>query len=98
MRINGKPVPASMPLGTDNAGRAMPRYLLRIYILEKPELLLMSDVSGTSFDGRYFGSVNLSQIKNMIRRSSRSDVGMISATIDKITLNSGATALPTFNT
>jgi type IV secretory pathway protease TraF len=27
----------------------------------------MSDVSGTSFDGRYFGPINRSQIKTVIR-------------------------------
>ena len=31
------------------------------------ELLLMSDVSGTSFDGRYFGPIHRSQIKGVIR-------------------------------
>jgi type IV secretory pathway protease TraF len=34
--------------------------------LKDSELLLMSDVSGTSFDGRYFGPVNLSQAKGVI--------------------------------
>lgn len=31
----------------------MPRYLLSNYALGEPGLLLMSDVSGTSFDGRF---------------------------------------------
>lgn len=65
--INGKPVPASLPLEVDKAGRAMPHYPLGTYILGKSELLLMSDVSGTSFDGRYFGPVDLLQVRGVIR-------------------------------
>ena len=45
----------------------MPRYQFSGYTLGKSELLLMSDVSGTSFDGRYFGPVDLSQIRGVIR-------------------------------
>lgn len=67
MRINGKLLPSSMPQGTDKAGRTMPRYLPSVYILGKSELLLMSDVSGTSFDGRYFGPVDLLQVRGVIR-------------------------------
>ena len=65
--VNGELLPASVPLKTDKAGRAMPRYLFNDYTLGKSELLLMSDVSGTSFDGRYFGPVNLSQVRGVIR-------------------------------
>ena len=38
------------------------------YTLGKSEVLLMSDVSGTSFDGRYFGPVNLCQIRGVIQQ------------------------------
>ncbi|ARO88822.1 conjugative transfer signal peptidase TraF [Nitrosospira lacus] len=65
--INGKSLSASMPLEADKAGRAMPRYPSGTYTLGKSELLLMSDMSATSFDGRYFGPVDLSQIKGVIR-------------------------------
>jgi len=37
------------------------------YTLEASELLLMSDVSDTFFDGRYFGPVRLVQIRGMIQ-------------------------------
>jgi conjugative transfer signal peptidase TraF len=67
MRINGKLLRSSMSLGTDKAGRPMPRYPLGTYILGKSELLLMSDLSSTSFDSRYFGPVNASHIKGVIR-------------------------------
>jgi conjugative transfer signal peptidase TraF len=67
MRINGKPVRSSKPLETDKAGRLMPRYPLGTYVLGKSELLLMSDRSDTSFDGRYFGPIKFSLIKGVIR-------------------------------
>ncbi|RBW55176.1 conjugative transfer signal peptidase TraF [Phaeobacter gallaeciensis] len=52
---------------TDPAGRELPRYQTSQYTLGNSELLLMSDVSGTSFDARYFGPVNRSQVKAVIR-------------------------------
>lgn len=55
--VNGKPLPESVPRKTDSTGRVLPRYPFSDYRLKESELLLMSDVSGTSFDGRYFGPV-----------------------------------------
>ena len=65
--VNGKLLPASAPRKTDSAGRVLPRCLFSDYILKGSELLLMSDVSGTSFDGRYFGPVEIGQVRGMIR-------------------------------
>jgi conjugative transfer signal peptidase TraF len=65
--INGELVPSSSPLAIDKQGRAMPRYQFSDYTLTKAELLLMSDVSNTSFDGRYFGPVDRSQVRRVIR-------------------------------
>jgi conjugative transfer signal peptidase TraF len=65
IRINGVPVSGSMK--ADKAGRAMPHYPSGIYILGKSELLLMSGGSSTSFDSRYFGLVEFSQLKDGIR-------------------------------
>ena len=45
----------------------MPRFQSDRYTLGNAEVLLMSDVSATSFDGRYFGPVNRSQIQTVIR-------------------------------
>lgn len=67
LRINGSLLPLSKPLETDKAGRMMPRYSFNHYKLGKSELLLMSDVSETSFDGRYFGPVDAGQVRGVIK-------------------------------
>lgn len=65
--INDKLLPASTPQETDKAGRLMWRQELADYVLGEFELLLMSDVSWASFDGRYFGPVEGGQVKGVIR-------------------------------
>ena len=67
VRVNGEPLPLSAPLKTDKAGRALPRYSAQAFTVGSSELLLMSDVSGTSFDGRYFGPIERSQITSVLR-------------------------------
>lgn len=67
LRINGSLLLLSKPLKTDKAGRMMPRYSFNHYRLGKSELLLMSDVSETSFDGRYFGPVDVGQVRGVIK-------------------------------
>ena len=64
--VNGKFLLASAPKEADSAGRVLPRYPFSDYTLKESELLLMSDVSGTSFDGHYFGPMNLSQIEGVV--------------------------------
>lgn len=66
VRVNGELLPLSKPVKADAAGRPLPRFQADHYTLGSSELLLMSDVSSTSFDGRYFGPINLSQIKTVI--------------------------------
>jgi conjugative transfer signal peptidase TraF len=67
LRVNGSLLPLSKPLETDKAGRRMPRYSFIHYKLGKSELLLMSDVSETSYDGRYFGPVDAGQVRGVIK-------------------------------
>jgi conjugative transfer signal peptidase TraF len=67
LRINGSLLLSSKPLKTDKAGRRMPRYSFNHYRLGKSELLLMSDVSPTSFDGRYFGPLEIGQVRGVIK-------------------------------
>lgn len=66
VRVNGKLLHLSAPVKADKAGRPLPRYPFNHYELVNSELLLMSDVSGTSFDARYFGPINVTQIKTVI--------------------------------
>lgn len=65
--VNGKLLPFSAFIKIDNNGYSLPRYQSSQLTLGNYEVLLMSDVSSTSFDGRYFGPINLSQIKSVIR-------------------------------
>ncbi|HWU84519.1 MAG TPA: conjugative transfer signal peptidase TraF [Rhodocyclaceae bacterium] len=66
VRVNDAMLPFSVPLVTDRAGRPMPRLRTSRYVLGASEVLLMSDVSTTSFDGRYFGPVSRAQIRTVI--------------------------------
>lgn len=66
VRVNGKLLPHSSPLPVDPAGRPMPRFQSDRYVLNASQVLLISDVSSTSFDGRYFGPVDRAQIKTVI--------------------------------
>jgi conjugative transfer signal peptidase TraF len=66
VRVNGELLPLSVPRTVDAGGRPLPRFQTGRYTLSAAEVLLMSDVSGTSFDGRYFGPVNRSQIRTVI--------------------------------
>ena len=67
VRVNGELLPLSAPIEADSAGRPLPRFQAERFTLDGSELLLMSDVSGISFDGRYFGPIDRSQIKGVIR-------------------------------
>ncbi len=67
VRVNGELLPNSTPIKADKAGRPLPRFKTDRFILGGSELLLMSDICRTSFDGRYFGPINHSQIKGVIR-------------------------------
>lgn len=66
VRVNGALLPFSAPLARDPAGRALPRFQASQFVIGNSELLLMSDVSATSFDGRYIGPINRSQIETVI--------------------------------
>lgn len=64
--VNDELLPFSRPFDADSAGRALP-VIRTDYRLGDSELLLMTDISPTSFDSRYFGLINRSQIVGVIR-------------------------------
>ena len=64
--VNGRLLPFSRPRAVDAAGRPLPG-LQASYTLEADQVLLMSDISNTSFDGRYYGPVNRAQIEAVIK-------------------------------
>lgn len=65
--VNGQVLPYSKPFVADGIGRSLPQLSSERYTLGESELLLMSDQSPTSFDGRYFGPITRSQITAVIR-------------------------------
>lgn len=66
VRVNGALLAFSAPLRVDQGGRALPRYRAAQRGLKSSEVLLMSDVSRTSFDARYFGPLSVAQIEAVI--------------------------------
>ena len=66
VRINGVLLKNSAPRQADEAGRPMRAYELSDYTLGSEEVLLMSDYSPASFDGRYFGPLSRTTIQSVI--------------------------------
>ena len=66
VRVNGQLLPLSAPIKADGAGRPMPDYKAA-RVLGSTEVLVMSDSHSGSFDGRYFGPIQRSQIQGVIR-------------------------------
>jgi conjugative transfer signal peptidase TraF len=66
VRVNGQLLPLSAPFKVDGAGRPLPDYKAS-RILGNTEVLVMSDSHSGSFDGRYFGPIQRSQIQGVIR-------------------------------
>jgi conjugative transfer signal peptidase TraF len=66
VRINGQLMTLSAPLRADGGGQPMPRYE-QDRTLADAELIVMSDVSRVSFDSRYFGPIDRSQVQAVIR-------------------------------
>ena len=64
--VNGQRLPLSKPIKLDGGGRPLPHYA-KSWVLSSDEVLVMSDSNSGSFDGRYFGSIQRSQIEGIIR-------------------------------
>ena len=63
--VNGRLLANSKPMDVDEAGRPMPQLRLKDYRLAPGEVLVMSDYSPLSFDGRYFGPIPRAQIQSV---------------------------------
>jgi len=64
--VNGEMVPNSAPRRTDTEGKCLP-FRETAYTLGATQVLLMSDYSQKSFDGRYFGPIEQTAIKGVLR-------------------------------
>lgn len=64
--VNGQFLKNSQKMKHDGGKRPMPQLVTPEIVLKKGEVLLMSDVSKTSFDARYFGVLNKTQIESVI--------------------------------
>jgi conjugative transfer signal peptidase TraF len=64
--INDRLLPSSAAIQKDGLGRALPHYE-GSWVLGDYEVLLMSDKHKGGFDGRYFGSIQRSQIEGVLR-------------------------------
>jgi conjugative transfer signal peptidase TraF len=65
VHVNGLLLPLSVPAFADGAGRPLPKFETSM-VLGSDEFLLMADNNGRSFDGRYFGTINRTQIEGVI--------------------------------
>ena len=66
VRVNGILLKNSVPRAKDDAGRPMEPFELSDYTLGSEEVLLISDYSPASFDGRYFGPLSRATIQSVI--------------------------------
>ena len=64
--VNDQRLPLSRPLSNDANHRPLPNLSGLRLRLAQDDVFLMSDVSATSFDGRYFGPINRSLIHHVI--------------------------------
>jgi conjugative transfer signal peptidase TraF len=66
VRVNGVLLKNSAPRPADEAGRPMQPYYLSDYTFGSDQILLVSDYSPASFDGRYFGPLSKTTIRSVI--------------------------------
>ena len=64
--VNGETIPNGAPRQQDTEGKPLP-FHENAYTLSKAQVLLMSDYSPKSFDGRYFGPIHQTGIKGVLR-------------------------------
>lgn len=65
--VNGQLVPNSAPLKMDGRNRPLPNLVGMVYMLNKNEYFCLSSYSPKSFDGRYLGVMQKSDIQTVIK-------------------------------
>jgi conjugative transfer signal peptidase TraF len=68
LMVNGAPVPNSLALATDRKGRPLPQLTNERYVVRPGTVWIVSSYSHFSFDSRYFGAVETTQVRACIRR------------------------------
>lgn len=64
--VNGRLQDFSKPKSKDALFRLLPQWRISNYRLKEGEMLVMTDQSEWSFDGRYYGLIRQSQIKGLL--------------------------------
>jgi conjugative transfer signal peptidase TraF len=67
MAVNGQLLPNTAPLVMDSAGRSLPHRPFGKFMVAEGSLWVASCYSPRSFDSRYFGPVELSQVREHVR-------------------------------
>jgi type IV secretory pathway protease TraF len=67
MVVNGRPLPNTAPLVKDSAGYPLMHWPFGKYVVSPDTVWATSSYSARSFDSRYFGPVNASQVREHIR-------------------------------
>lgn len=66
VRVNGNLLPFSALIKADKSGQPLPQYRTAGFKLSDQQVMLMTDINPSSFDSRYFGPIDRSQIKTVI--------------------------------
>ena len=67
MAVNGRLLPNTAPLVSDTAGRPLSHWPFGRYVVAPGTVWVASSYSRRSFDSRYFGPVEASQVREHVR-------------------------------
>lgn len=67
MAVNGRLLPNTVPLAKDSAGRPLSHWPFGRYVVAPRTVWVASSYSPRSFDSRYFGPVEVSQVREHVR-------------------------------
>jgi type IV secretory pathway protease TraF len=67
MAVNGRLLPNNAPLVSDTAGRPLSHWPFGRYVVAPSTVWVASSYNRRSFDSRYFGPVEASQVREHVR-------------------------------